>query len=464
MDRTKRRSSGSGRTRGEGGPDMNRREFLQSSALGAAALTLPWLSRRPAASERITLGVIGFGTIGRTVINFMADPRVQVVAVADPVTDLPNYGYDGQLRGGRLVGRQIIEAYYSEQAPAGSFRGCRVYEDFRDMLSREDIDAVYIATPDHWHCAAALFAAGKGKHIYGQKPLAVTVEEGRRIAEAVKKSGITWQTGSQQRSLIYFRTACEFIRNGRIGRLQGIKVGLPGGHRDFSQLASRNRPETPPSELNYDLWLGPVPERPYIPALLQLNWRHNWDFGGGFITDWGAHNLDIVQWALDMDNSGPVSIENINAPLPPQTDVYNTPKDFDFDVVYANGVRVNVSNRRPNGITFEGEDGKSIFVSRWELKTVPAELRRQKIRKDEIRLYESKSHEQNFVDCIYEGRPVIAPAEVGHRSITICHLANIAIRLGRSKLRWDPASERVVDDAAAQAMLSRPMRKGYCLI
>ena len=453
---------------------LNRREFLKASSLALVGAALPSLtscttttasrSARPPPSGRVNLGVIGFGTITHdTIMNFLGNPKVQVVAVADPVSNLGNYGYEGELRGGRLYGQQRIEEYYAGDMTGGSFSGCKPYEDFRTMLDREDLDAVYIATPDHWHCAIALQAVRKGIHIYGQKPLALTVGEGRRIANAVKSSGVIWQTGSQQRSSAYFRLACEYVRNGRLGRVKQITVGLPGGRSDWSGLASRNQPEKPPSELNYDLWLGPAPERPYVPALLQLNWRHNWDYSGGMITDWGAHHLDIVQWALDKDSSGPMSIENVRADLPPQSEIYNTPTTYSFDAVYADGTRVNVSDANPNGILFEGENGKSIFVSRDKLQFEPADLRLEKIRPEEVHLYESKVHEYNFVECIYSRQPTVAPAEASHRAITISHLANIAIRLGRTKLQWNPATETVVNDSAANAMLTRPMRKKYAV-
>lgn len=454
---------------------LTRREFLTQSSLAAAAgLALPALTscvtpararvRRPAPSERVNLGVIGFGTIAfATVPNFLADERVQIVAVADPVSELPNYGYQGEKHGGRLVGQRTVEQYYGEHRRSGTFKGCRVYEDFRDMIAREDLDAVYIATPDHWHCAAALIAARQGKHIYGQKPLALTIEEGRRMSRAVAQSGITWQTGAQQRSSIHFRTACELVRNGRLGRLTGIKVGFSSGHKDWSKLGSRKQPEPAPREVNWDLWVGPAPARPYAPALLQLNWRHNFDFSGGYLTDWGAHHLDILQWALDADNSGPVAIENVEATLPPATDLYNTATAFSFDVVYANGVRANVSNRHRNGVLFEGEGGKSIFVSRGILESKPDELRREKIGPGEIHLYESQLHERNFIDRIYDAKPTISPVEVGHRSIAIAHLANIAIRLGRTQLKWDPAAEKIIGDPAASRLLARPMRREYAV-
>lgn len=454
---------------------MRRREFLKSSALLTAGLAFPALvaraggqkrrPRRPAAGSRLNVGLVGFGTIAHaTTPNFLADDRVQIVAVADPVSELPHYGYSGEHTGGRLKGQRVVEEYYAQQAKGG-YKGCRVYEDFREMIAREDLDAIVINTPDHWHCAVAVHAARHGLHVYGQKPLALTVGEGRRIADEVKANGIVWQTGSQQRSTEYFRMACEFVRNGRLGQVKGIKVELPGDHKNWSGLADRKLPEPVPAELNYDLWLGPAPERPYTPALQQLNWRHNYDFSGGMITDWGAHHLDIVQWALGMDGSGPTRIEIRKVTLPAPTELYNTATDFDFDVIYASGVRVNVTNNqdRTNGITFEGEDGRSLFVNRDKIETTPKELIREKIKAGEVRLYESRLHERNFADAIYNGTEPITPIEVGHRSITISHLANIAIRLGRSSLDWNPVTEKFINDPVADGMLVRPMRQAYAV-
>ncbi len=450
-----------------------RRDFLKTSAVLAAGFALPGLAscatlnrrapRRPGAADRINVGLVGFGTIAHaTTPNFLADPRVQIVAVADPVSELPNYGYAGEYTGGRLKGQRLVEEYYAQEAKGG-YKGCKVYEDFREMFDKEDLDAVVINTPDHWHCAVAVHAARRGFHIYGQKPLALTIGEGRRIADEVKAAGVVWQTGSQQRSSVYFRSACEFVRNGRIGEVKSIKVILPGGHKNWSKLAARSTPEKAPPELNFDLWLGPAPERPYIPALQQLNWRHNYAFSGGMVTDWGAHHLDIVQWALGMDASGPSRIEIRSAKLPAATEVYNTATDYDFDVIYANGVRVNVANRDTNGILFEGTEGRTVFVDRDKMETTPKELRREKAREGEIKLYESKLHERNFADAIYNRTEPITPIEVGHRSITVAHLANIAIRLGRSSLDWDPATERFKGDAKADAMLQRPMRSRYAI-
>lgn len=456
---------------------LDRRDFLKSSAALAAGISLSALAgcnsvpsagsrkrrARPAPSQRVALGIVGFGTIAQdTIMNFLGDPRVQVVAVADPVKELSNYGYKGERLGGRLVGRRTVEGYYAGQA-GSTYKGCRVYEDFRTMFDREDLDAVVINTPDHWHCAVAVHAARRGLHIYGQKPLALTIEQGRRMVSEVAAAGVTFQTGSQQRSSIYFRTACELVRNGRIGKLERIEVGIPGGHKDWSQLAARQQVEKVPAGVDFDLWLGPAPERPFIPALFQVNWRHNLAHSGGMITDWGAHHLDIVQWALDMDASGPARVEIRDAVLPPFDAVYNTVPDFDFDAIYPNAVRVNVTNRRENGIRFIGDNGRSIFVSRDRIETTPEELRRERIQEGEIHLYESRLHERNFIDCVYSGRPSIAPVEVGHRSITVAHMANIAIRLGRSALDWDPALERFVGDGKADEMMKRPMRRRYAV-
>ena len=345
------------------------------------------------------------------------------------------------------------------------YRGCRAYEDFRDLLDNEDVDAVNISTPDHWHAVMAVYCANRKKHVYGQKPLAVTVDEGRKMVQAVNRNKITWQTGSQQRSESYFREAVEFVRNERIGKLKTIQIGLPGGHSDWNQMSDRQAAEPVPDGLNYDLWEGPAPHRDYRPALLPLNWRHNFDYSGGMITDWGAHHVDIAQWAMSMDESGPIRIDNIKAELPESSAIYNTTPRFHFECTYANGVKMIVTDTSENtqGILFEGEGDKSIFVKRGEIKMNPYELRRERIQDSEIRVYKSTNHIADFLDGIKTGKRTAAPIEASHRSISICHLANIAIRLGRDSLDWDPKRERVINDDAANKMLSRPIRGGWKL-
>ncbi|MCB1123085.1 MAG: Gfo/Idh/MocA family oxidoreductase, partial [Verrucomicrobiae bacterium] len=339
------------------------------------------------------------------------------------------------------------------------------YEDFRELLDNEDVDAVNVSTPDHWHALIAIYSAKRGKHVYGQKPLAVTIEEGRAMANAVEKYGITWQTGSQQRSDSEFREAVEFVRNGRIGNLKTISIKIPGGHSDWNQMANRKDPEPVPVGLNYDLWEGPAPHREYRPALLPLNWRHNYDYSGGMITDWGAHHVDISQWAMDMDNSGPELIEIDYADLPAASDIYNTATRFKFTCTYKSGVRMEVQDNGGdnNGIVFKGDNGKSINVRRGSITMDPVDLRRERIKDGEWHAYKSTDHVGNFVDCIYSGKKTVAPIEAAHRTISICHLANIAIRLGRKSLKWDPKKEQVIGDSEANKWLSRPMHGGWKL-
>lgn len=450
---------------------LSRRNFLAASAAGIFVPTIIpasalGLGGRPAPSNRINVACFGFGTIAHnTVTGFLRDDRVQIVAMADPNRRSGNYGYSGEKEGGRIIGMQVVNEYYAQAEGRTHYRGCRAYEDFRDLLDNEDVDAVNISTPDHWHAVLAVYCANRKKHIYGQKPLAVTVDEGRKMVQAVNRNKVTWQTGSQQRSDSYFREAVEFVRNERIGKLKTIRIGLPGGHSDWNQMSDRTAAEPVPDGLNYDLWEGPAPHRDYRPALLPLNWRHNFDYSGGMITDWGAHHVDIAQWAMDMDGSGPIRIDNIKAELPDSSALYNTASKFHFECTYANGVKMIVTDKseNPQGILFEGEDDKSIFVNRGEIKMTPYELRRERIQDSEIRVYKSTNHVADFIDGIENRKRTAAPIEASHRSISICHLANIAIRLGRDSLEWDPKRERVINDDAANKMLSRPIRGGWKL-
>jgi predicted dehydrogenase len=432
--------------------------FIPASALGRDG--------RPAPSERITLGCIGFGTITHyTVPSFLKDERVQIVAIADPVKDFGTYGYTGELRGGREVGKAMVEKAYAEKAPSGGFKGCDAVEDFRELINRADIDALNISTPDHWHAIISIMAAKKGKHIYGQKPLALTVGEGRAMCEAVKQAGVTWQTGSQQRSDLYMRTACEFIRNNRLGKLQAIKVALPGGHNSWAPQPRVNKAVAVPEGINWDLWQGPAPVRDFNMALFPLTWRHNYDYSGGMVTDFGAHHIDIVHWALGMDESGPVEFENIKAELPNKDELWNTATKFSFDAVYADGNRMSVfdvADFKASGITFVGEGDKTLFTSRGVMTTTPKELRGEKIKEGEVKLYESRDHEKNFIDCIYSGKPTVAPLEAAHRTITVAHLANLAIRNGVTKFKWDPKTEKS-DNDTINAGLSRAMRAPWSL-
>ena len=441
----------------------NRRAFLKSASATAASLGFPTIipasalgkEGRPAPSERVTFAAIGTGGRGTAVLKgFLQDERLQVIAVCDVDRGSDRYNKalckkEGNL--GREPARDTVNKNYGTN-------GCATHEDFREVLARTDVDAVMIATPDHWHALQAIAAARAKKHIYCEKPISLTVEQGRVMSRVVKESGVVWQTGSQQRSDVGFRTACEFVRNGRIGKIKTVRVGLASQNRDNNGNAARITPEPVPEGLDYEMWLGPAPDAPYCPARLHSNWRWIYDYSGGNITDFGAHHLDIVQWALDTERSGPVLFDNFKAEWPPKDGLYNTPPTYSFECEYANGVRLKVADRMDfgSGICFEGDLGK-ITITRGGMKIEPGELRRP-LGPADARLFESKDHFRNFIDAVRGERPPATDIEVSHRSITIAHLANIGLRLSRDQLRWDPAKEQILDDEAANQMLSRPKR------
>lgn len=444
---------------------IDRRRFLRATttALGFPAI-IPGralgLNGATAPSNRTTLGLIGCGGRANDVVkNFLNDERVQVVAVCDVERESSRYN-KGLIKKAGTFGREPMRRLIDARHGG---KGCATHEDFRDLLAQPGIDAVQIATPDHWHALHATAAARAGKHIYCEKPLSLTIAEGRFMSDTIRKAGVIWQTGSQQRSDVHFRMAAEFIRNGRLGKLREIRVGLASDNRDNNGHAAQTAPAPVPEGLNYDLWLGPAPDAPFCPARLHSNWRWFYDYSGGNITDFGAHHLDIVQWALGMDASGPVEITDATATWPAPGSLYTTPLTFAFTCRYADGTPVHVADKMDfgSGIQFIGEHG-SITTQRGGLKFDPIELRRP-IGKDDLRLYESKDHFRNFIDAIQDGVQPAAPIETAHRSITIAHLANIALRLSRKQLKWDPATERILGDAEAQALTARPMRAPWQL-
>lgn len=447
---------------------LSRRHFLKASAATGAAVAFPTIipasalgrDGRPAPSDRVTMACIGFGTIAHsTAISFLNDSRVQMVAVCDVNKRSGHYGYAGELEGGREYGVERVNQQYGNT-------DCKGYEDFREVLARADIDALNISTPDHWHAILAIEGAKAKKHMYGQKPLSLTIAQGRAMSDAVNKAGITWQTGSQQRSSEHFRRGCDLVFNGYIGKVKTVRVKLPGGHNDWSLQGGQQGPAPVPAGFNWEMWQGPAPRREYRPALHPLNWRHNYDYSGGMVTDFGAHHLDIAQWGLGMDHTGPVRFFNPKAAMPAADALYNTATDFHFEAEYANGTVLIVDSGdqkeiNTGGVRFEGEDGKWVEVGRGVLSASSDELRRTVVGPKDKPLYKSKQHERNFIDCIYSGEPTIAPIETSHRSISIAHIANILFRLGKSELRWDPQAERFLGDDAANAMISRPMHEPW---
>ena len=458
-------------------PTISRRSFLAGcGAAFAAPAILPadvvgvkgGIARRPPPSERIHVGILGYGTMAQDNIgNFLYNERVQVISVCDPVSEGPLYGYRAERMGGREPGRRKVNDFYTEKT-GKTYNACKVFSDFREMLDDPELDAVCISTPDHWHALHTIWAAKKGKHIYGQKPLFLTVDEGRAMVAAVKKAGITFQTGAQSRSNDYFRMACELVRNNRIGKLQRVEVGLNKGWSNFGKTAEQQSEtpwEKPPAYMDFDMWLGPAPLRKFIPKIhYPMQWRYNLDYSCGMLTDFAAHQLDIMQWALGKDGVEPVAIENIKGEMPPVTAVYNTiGTSFSFDIVYGDGTRVFVSSDIPYGCHFYGENGKTVYVTNGKLETNPPELMREKLREDEIHLIKSGQQEKNFIDAIYTNAENISPIPAGFSSVLPAVLAHIGMRTGQSKLRWDAAKGRFIDNPEADRYLTPHMRGDWTL-
>ncbi len=445
-------------------PGIARRKFLRRAVgFAAAPLIVPSsvLGRggHVAPSNRVAMAFIGVGNQGTGDLQqFLKDERVQVVAVCDVNREGPGY-WNGTVRG-REPARKLVDKFYTQQRAKGEFRGCAAREDFREVLADKGVDAVEIATPDHWHAFLTVAAAAAGKDIYCQKPLSLTVSEGRLMSDAVKRAQRVFQTGSQQRSDRNFRHACELVRNGRIGKVNTVKVGLPPGRPDCGKTGDRKKAEPVPEGFNYNLWLGPAPEAPYAPARCHVNFRWIYDYSGGQVTDWGGHHPDIAQWGMGMEHTGPVEIRNAKGVFPPD-ELWNTATEFHFEAVYANGAVMVVSDKFPNGVRFEGTEGW-VFVRRGGIEAEPKVLLTETFGEKDVRLEASENHFRNFIDCVRSRKECVAPCEQAHRSITVAHLGNIAMLL-RQDLRWDPAREQVLGNPAAQWMLNRPSRAPWRL-
>jgi predicted dehydrogenase len=425
---------------------------IPGSALGLAG--------RPAPSNRINLAILGTGNQGfNDIRSFLRDERVQIVAVCDANRESGGY-WEGKV-GGREPARRLVDEHYAVKGSAETSRSCEAIADFRDVLRRRDIDAVEICTPDHWHAVMVVEACKAKKDIYCQKPLSLTVSEGRTMSYAVNRSGVVFQTGSQQRSDERFRRAAELVRNGYIGDLRTVRVGMPSGRTDYAKTGAHKKPEPVPPGFDYDMWLGPAPEAPYAQARCHVNFRWIYDYSGGQVTDWGGHHPDCAQWGMGTELTGPVEIKNARAVFPPD-ELWNTATEFSFDAVYENGVVMTISNKEKMGVTFEGSKG-TIYVNRGHLDANPKSLLDVKIKPDGVHLYKSDDHFRNFIDCVISRRPTAAPVETAHRSITICHLGNIAMRLKREKLAWDPRTEQIIGDDEAARMLNRPYRAPWSL-
>jgi predicted dehydrogenase len=440
---------------------------LSSIAGGFPAIVPSSVFGSASPGNRINIGAIGNGRISRVhdLPGIWKYDVARIVAVCDLDSRRVNDA------------RALVNGHYGDKA-GKKYDGVTTYSDYRELLANKDIDAVVISTPDHWHAIIAIHAVEAGKDVYLQKPASLTIAEGRTLSDTVHRSGRIFQIGSQQRSSPQFRYAAELVRNGRIGHLQTVKIGLPG------DPSGDDEPDMPvPKNLNYDMWLGSTPVVFYTEKRVhpqssydRPGWLRCEQFGAGMITGWGAHHIDSAHWAMGTEYTGPVEVWG--SAVFPAKGLWDVHGPFRTEALYADGVRMIASGDFPNGIRFEGTEGW-IFVSRGNESVTAsdpvAKLRdsqalaasdpriiKSVIGPDEIHLYESKDQHGNWLECIRSRQQPIAPVEVAHRACSACLIHHMAMKLKR-KLYWDPASERFKNDDGANALLSRPQRSPYIL-
>lgn len=432
--------------------DNSRRHFIKQSATALAGFiivprfvlggTRPDGSKYIPPSDMITLGFIGCGKQGRLLSNsFLTTNEIRVLAISEVYKDKTEL---------MLRTMKTNQEKNKQPDPTGSIS---VYNDFRELLARKDIDAVVIATPDHLHAAAAVRAAQAGKDIYCEKPLSLTVKEGRAMVKATRKHNRVFQTGNMQRSWSEFRQAVELVRNGYIGEIKSIKVNIGPPPIPYDLPA-----EPVPAGLDWTKWLGPNEFKhfnselaPPITKDVYPNWRNYKEFGGGMVTDWGAHMFDIAQWALDMDHSGPVEI------FAPDGKEYKY-----LTYKYKNGVVMTHEKWEwNNAVLFKGTEGE-IRIGRGKLETTPASVKDIVIGDTQKRVYKSENHYKDFLNAMRKRSKPISDVETGHRTATVCNIGNIAYELKRP-LQWNPKKEKFKDDAEANALLGRPMLNEWAI-
>jgi predicted dehydrogenase len=434
-----------------------RRRFLGQAAAAIAAPTIIPSSvfGQNAPSKRINMGFIGLGNRGIGVMEaFLNHPEVQGLAVCD--VDDVHFKQNGDKRSrdyGRSPGKAAVENAYAKRADSGSWKGCTAYEDFRELIARDDIDAVMVATPDHWHGIICMEALRAGKDVYCEKPVTHKYAEGHAIHREVAKQKAVFQVGSQQRSEKNFQQAVELVRNGLIGKVTRVEVGLPTGHNKPEGDASE---KTPPSDLNYDMWCGPSEMLPYREACHHWSWRWTKTFGGGQLMDWIGHHNDIAHWGLNMDKSGPISVEAKDW-VYPETKLYDAPMSYDVISKYEGGIEVLMSSRITMGTKWIGENGW-VYVNRGKIETSNPAWLEPGFVAGEWQSYKTPGHQRNFIDCILSREDTIANAETAHRSITPGHLAFVSHAIG-GPVQWDPKAEQVVgNEEASKQLMALPYR------
>lgn len=431
---------------------LSRRRFI--AAAGIAAFAVPNIivstataqGRKANPSERVTLGVVGWGMQGPSNTgSFLGFPDCQVVAACD-------------------LDKNHLQAAVDEINSRNGNKDCKAYSDYHEMLARKDIDAVMIAIPDHWHALVAVEAANQKKDIYGEKPLARTICEQQAIVHAVEKNERIWQTGSWQRSVSNFHKAAEIVRNGLIGKVKRVEVGLPSGHNDFAGTRAFMTPSDPPAELDYEKWIGPSKMEPYIKGRVHMNWRWNYNTGGGQLLDWIGHHCDIAHWGLDFDNNGPSEIEGVGV-FPAPDAVWNTCTKYRCELKYPNDITMVIAGGHGDirsGTKWIGTDGW-VWVDRggfdgsnqeWkDYKSLPDELAKVKLQK-------SDNHQKNFIDCVKSRKPTLTPVQTAHHSAIPGHLSLIAMMVKR-KIKWDVKTEKIIGDEEASKLLTRNYRAPY---
>ncbi|QDS99106.1 Gfo/Idh/MocA family protein [Adhaeretor mobilis] len=453
---------------------MDRRCFLGatcSTALGAGA---PWVLPstvfgQSSPSNRINIGVIGLGTRGIPDMKvFMQNEDVQIRAICDVNKASGGYRDESTVMGLEPALR-IANQYYAEKQKSGTYNGVFTTSDFRDILERDDIDAVALVVPDHWHATMTRMAAEAGKDVFCQKPLTLTLGEGQEMIKTVRKHGRVLQTASQYRSNCRARHACELVLNGRIGKLKSMRVRI--GYNNKIGPGPGWEPMPVPNDFDYDMWLGPAPRAAYHEKRCLYKFRFNLDYSGGQITNLGAHAIDIAQWGNGSSLTGPVEVEGIGAKWLPDGSLFNTALESTFRARYANGVElICESSGEAMGVRFEGTEGWIEFVLvGGKFRASSKSLENEIIGLDEIHLPVSNlertfdnpgnfyaDHVRNFLDCVITREDPLEPVEVGHRTASVCHLWNIAIKNIGKKLNWDPDKEKFTNDDSANSMCTRP--------
>jgi len=461
--------------------DNSRRDFVKTAAKGAAVATVAFgfptivpssVFGKNAPSNMINVGQIGCGRIA-TVHDLQTTLKYTDAARVIAIADFSGLRQD--------MGKKFVESTYAKSTGKANYVDVKLYDHYRDLLANKDIDAVQISTPDHWHAQVAVEAAQAGKHIYCQKPTSLTIEEGRAMSDMIKKTGVVFQLGSQQRSMDpwpQFKKACELVRNGHIGELKTVRVGLPG---DPAGGVGTEMPT--PDRFNYDAWLGSTPYVYYTQDRVfnerQVSSRPGWlrceQFGAGMITGWGVHHIDIAHWGMNTEHTGPISAECRHVEFP-NKGFWNVHGTFEVSLKYANGVEMVINDTYQNGIKFEGTKGW-VFCARTEGNTTASDptlkagvmapfaasdpaLLTYVTKPNEIQLYSSPEQHRNWLDCIANKKPNISPVEVAHRSCSACLIAHASMKF-KTKLDFDPVKEHFIGNAEANKLLSRPQRYPY---